>query len=207
MRILNLERWSSLLKGTQLRQGHMACLPRSSNSRQWPIWLRNSDCSKIVQGMGFTPSWACFRNSLPVVTFSWPGCSPSDPSTAPANCVYGGKPWFWFSEQFFCWLVLYLKLPCISYGSSSSCVSGLGRPAHPAIWHVSTGFFPPAWPLSTFLSWVMFFVFAPVLSQYLPLKLLCTEPGKFCFWSPVPMSTTTYTSMNQQLHLSQECLF
>lgn len=53
----------------------------------------------------------------------------------------------------------------------------------------------------------MVFVFAPVLSQYLPLKRLCTEPGKFCFWSPVPMSTATYTPVKRQPHLSQERLF
>ena len=124
------------------------------------------------------------------------------PFYSPSQLRFGREAWFWFSEQF-CWLVLYRKLPCISYGSSGSCVSDLGRPAHSAIWHVSTGFFPPAWLLPSSFPESCSLSFP----QYLPLNPLYTEPGKSCLWSPVPMSAATYTPMKQQLLHSQECLF
>lgn len=100
MRKLNMERWSSLLKGMWLPQGHIAC--RGSNSWQWPILLRSSNSSQIFQGMGVTTYipqettdlvtfWsagsACFRNSLPVHTFFWHAHSSADSPTTPANCT------------------------------------------------------------------------------------------------------------------------
>lgn len=54
MRKWDMERGSSMLKGMRLPQGHIACLPRGSNSWQWPILLRSSDSAQIFQGVGFT---------------------------------------------------------------------------------------------------------------------------------------------------------
>ena len=106
METLNLERWSSLLEHMQLPQGHKTCLPRGSNTRQWPVWLRNSDSSQIVQDVGFQRPEviADVVPVQPVGTFSWPGPSPSDPSPAqPSGCREGSLVLlFWAVPLFAC---------------------------------------------------------------------------------------------------------